>query len=63
MDPSFLSQLGHDGVDEGEAGAGFLPSRQVLRVVLPRDLERKIEESRQRGNTRSDKSLRESPNS
>ena len=38
VDPSFGPQLGHDGVDEGEPGAGLTPRRKVRRVRVPGDL-------------------------
>lgn len=38
VDPALLPQLGHDGVDPGEAGPALRPLGQRLRVAVPRDL-------------------------
>lgn len=38
VDPALLPQLGHDGVDPGEAGPALCPLSQRLRVAVPRDL-------------------------
>lgn len=38
VDPSLLPQLGHDGIDPGEAGTALRPFGQRLRVAVPGDL-------------------------
>lgn len=38
VDPAFLPQLGHDGVNPREASPAFRPLGQRLRVVIPGDL-------------------------
>lgn len=38
VDPALLPQLGHDGVDPGEAGPALRPLGQRLGVAVPRDL-------------------------
>ncbi len=38
VDPALLPQLGHDGVDPGEAGPAFCPLCQRLGVAVPWDL-------------------------
>lgn len=38
VDPALLPQLGHDGVDPGEAGPALRPLGQRLWVAVPRDL-------------------------
>lgn len=39
VDPAFLPQLGHDGVDPGEAGPALRPLGQGLGVAVPGDLD------------------------
>ena len=38
VDPAFLSELSHDGVDPGEACGGVRPLGERVVVVVPRDL-------------------------
>lgn len=38
VDPTFLPQLGHDGVDPGEAGPTLCPLGQRLGIPVPGDL-------------------------
>lgn len=38
MNPTFLAQLRHDGVDPGKAGLAVRPLGQSLRVLVPRNL-------------------------
>lgn len=35
VDPAFLPQLGHDGINPGEAGAAFCPLGQRFGVAVP----------------------------
>lgn len=35
VDPSFLPQLGHDGINPGEAGAALCPLGQRFGVAVP----------------------------
>jgi len=38
MNPSFLSQLGHNGIDKGVPSPSFLPRRNELSFPVPRNL-------------------------